>query len=192
MKKLLAGVLAGAMLLGVGSLRAEAYYGDCCEGSGHGGHGGYHRGGNGKDFGYGTAREMTPAEKVEFKSYHQKRIDYRKQMMQEDVRIGRMSQEEADLRISIMEKQFQRMEKNNFKRPVEFTEQDREEMRADRLKMIEIRQNFIKQQVANGKISPEEGNRILERMENAKTNDNYYNERGEGYHNGGGRRHSRF
>lgn len=183
MKKLLAGVLAGAMLLGVGGLTAEAYYGDGCDGGGYGGH---------RNFQGRGQREMTEAEKIEFKNYHQKRLEYRKQMMQDDVKIGRMSQEEADARISMMEKNFQRMEKNDFKRPIEFTEQDRAEMRAERIKMIELRQKFIKQQIADGKISAEEGNRILERMENAKTNDNYHNGRGDGYHNGGGKRHSRF
>lgn len=189
MKKLIAGVTLGAIVLGATTLVAHPVL---AKGFGrHDGYG-YHQG-SGYHQGAYANKEMTAEQKADFKAYQEKRIQLQKEFLQNEVAAGRISQAQADARISLMQDRVKLMESTDFQALSQWRNDPEAIKQRDALhkKMIDLRKEYINKQVENGQISRERANVILEDL----NNDAQFRHGGHrgggygggyGYHRGGG------
>lgn len=99
MKKILAGLTLGVMVMGATALSiksAEAFGGM----HGYGGRGGYHT----------NYSEMTDAQKAEVKARYEQRMEWHKKDLQLAVDAGKITQKEADERIARMQSRYKDMQ----------------------------------------------------------------------------------
>ncbi len=167
MKKTIMGLTAAAAVLAFSAIGFAAY------GPGHGMGSGMGPGGWGAG-----AKTMTAEEKQDFIEFQNKRLKLMKENMAEDVKAGRLSQKEADARLVLMQERFERMKKDDFNRK-QFTEADREQMKARHEKMVGLHKEFLQKQVAAGRLTQEEADKRI----------NWMSERANGQHEGRGHRH---
>lgn len=181
MKKKIIGIFAAIMVMAFAavSFANPAWHG----GPGHG---------PVKRDGKFVPRELTAQERSEMATFMAEKNKIREDYLKAEVKAGRMSKEVADAHIVLMNDHLAKFKEG--KRP-EFTEEARVAREAYHEKLRELRIEQVKKSMASGTLSKERGERILERLENAKNNkDGYgYYHRGEhrgyrdGYHRGGDR-----
>ena len=152
MRKSIIGLTAAAAVLAFSAVAFAAY--GPGSGMGMGGHFG---------MGPGGGKTLTAQEKADFAALESARMKLMKENLAEDVQAGRISQKEADARLTLMQERFERMKKDDFNRKP-MTDADRELMKARHLKMVGIHKDFLQKQVAEGKLTQEEVDKRINRM----------------------------
>ncbi len=121
---------------------------------------GWHKGPRGE----GPKKEWTQQQKNDFLSYMAKKNSLRAEFLKDEVAAGRMKKDVADAHILIMNDRLEKIKANDFKRP-ERSEQERAAMKNYQEKMKELKIQHIKDSVANGSLTKEQGDRMIERIE---------------------------
>lgn len=160
------------------------------DGPGHGRGPGYGHSSGKRDVKW-EPRELTAAERTEMATFMAEKNKLRADYLRAEVKAGRMSKEVADAHIVLMNDHLAKFKEG--KRP-EFTEEARAAREAYYEKLRELRIEQVKKSIGSGTLSKEQGERILERLENVKNyKDGYGYRHGENrghrgeYHRGDGR-----
>lgn len=167
MKKLLLGVTLGALIIGTGALGVQA------AGNEYGMNKGMQRGMN-KQMS-AKYQEMSAEQKETFKARHDSRVAERKAMLKEDVASGRITQEQADMRIKAMEDHFRDVQEGKTKTGLkgEYRGQKYSEMTAEQKDLwqkrheqrVAERKVALNEQVKSGKISQADADARIANME---------------------------
>ena len=159
MKKILAGLTLGVMVMGATALSiksAEAFGGM----HGYGGRGGYHT----------NYSEMTDAQKAEVKARYEQRMEWHKKDLQADVAAGKITQKEADARITLMQERFQAMQDGKLtgfygSRYADMTDAQKAEFNARHEQRMEWHKKDLQLAVDAGKITQKEADERIARMQ---------------------------
>ncbi len=111
-------------------------------------------------------REFTQQQKDEALKFLTEKNKLHEQYLMEEVKAGRMKQEVANAHIIIMNDRLDTLKANNFARPAR-SEEAIAAHKAYVAKVKDLRIQSIKESVANGTITKEEGDRKIERINNA-------------------------
>ena len=152
MKKAILGLTAAAAILAVSAVSFAAT-GTEQQTKGHGG-----------PCGKMGPKMMNAQDKADFTEFEGKRIQLMKNNLAEDVQAGRISQEEADARIVLMQAHFNRMQKDGFNRTAP-TDAEREIMKARHEKMLVLHKEFLQKQVSEGRITQADADKRISWME---------------------------
>ena len=109
-------------------------------------------------------RMMTAQDKADFVEFQGKKLQLMKDNLAEDVKSGRISQKEADAMLVLMQARFDRMQKDDFTRKAP-TEADIQAMKDRQTKMLALHKEFLQKQVAEGKLTQEQADQRISRMQ---------------------------
>ena len=126
-------------------------------------------------------RMMTAQDKADFVEFEGKKMQLMKDNLAEDVKSGRISQKEADAMLVLMQARFDRMQKDDFTRKAP-TDADIQAMKDRHLKMLALHKEFLQKQVAEGKLTQEQADQRVSRMQERIDNPG---EKGHGPRHGG-------
>ena len=183
-KKLIAGITLGVMLMGAAAFAitpAEAY-----RGNHNGGHAGM--GGPGYKCNYA---DMTEAQRADFQARHDQMMQWRKADLKAAVEAGRITQTEADARITLMQEHFQAMKDGKMGQGYrgfgpsykDMTDAQKADFKARHEQMMAWHKKDLQAAVAAGNLTQKQADERIERM-NARFKDM---ENGQiGMHNGYG------
>lgn len=104
---------------------------------------------------------MTDEQKTDWKAYHDKMVDAKKEFLQQQVARGTITQDQADLQIKWMQYRF---EQRMNGRPA-LTDEQKAEFKAYHAKMIALKKEFLQQQVAKGAMTQEQADKQLKWMQ---------------------------
>lgn len=154
MKKILAGLTLGAVVLGGAALATSPAF--AAEKLGKGFRDGVHC----------NYADLSQEGKAEMQSYHQKKINLHKELLQTEVAAGKITQAEADAKITLMQERFKAMQSGNFQKRMagQMSEQERAQHQEFRDKMFALNKEHIKNMVANNSMTQEQADKMLERM----------------------------
>ena len=163
MKKILAGLTLGVMVMGGAALAmksAEAYGGMHGNSDHRGGQGGYHT----------RYADMTDAQKADYKARHEQMLEWRKKDLQADVTAGKITQKEADARIAIMQERFQAMQDGKYNttpraRYADMTDAQKADFKARHEQRLEWHKKDLQAAVEAGKLTQSEADARIERMQ---------------------------
>lgn len=144
MKKWIAGITAGVLLLGFSAVGFAKW----------GGPRNWHK-------------NITTEQRAELVNYAEQKNKLHADFLNGEVAAGRMDKKEVDARITIMESNLQRMKEGKFER-APMSEEQKAAWENYRGKVEALRVDSIKKAVANGSITQEQGDRMLERAQNHK------------------------
>lgn len=162
MKKLLAGITLGAVLVG-----SAAFSGQIAEAARH------HRGEGGPGRDCPKYAEMTAEQKSAWESRHNQRVEWRKQDLQADVAAGRMTQAEADAHLTIMQERFQAIKdgKADLRGPgrhmryADMTDAQKAEFKSRHEQRVKWHKQDLQAKVEAGKMTQAQADEHIARME---------------------------
>ncbi|WP_019878478.1 hypothetical protein [Succinispira mobilis] len=154
MKKILAGLTLGAVVLGGAVMATSPAF--AAEKLGKGFRDGVHC----------NYADLSQEGKAEMQNYHQRKINLHQEFLQSQVAAGKMTQAEADAKITLMQERFKAMQSGNFQNRMAgaMSEQDRAQHQEFRDKMFALNKEHIKNMVANKSMTQEQADKMLERM----------------------------
>lgn len=110
--------------------------------------------------------DLSQAGKTEMQNFHQKKMNLHKEFLQSQVTAGKISQVEADAKITLMQERFKAMQTGDFQKRMQgqMSEQDRTQHQEFRDKMFALNKEHIKNMVDNNSMTQEQADKMLERM----------------------------